>query len=132
MTSDVIRFLADILRKCSGPNDFVGHIGGDDFIMVCDAEKGEARCADIIRMFDNGIPEFYTEEDRKRGGIATKDRRGENRLFPIMTISIGLLTSQRSEVKEYGKLIEIASELKCLAKATDNRGKSLFFKERRK
>ncbi len=129
---DVIKFTAEIMREAAGPNDFVGHVGGDDFIMACDIDKGEERCNSIISFFDSKIPGFYSNEDKANGFIVAKDRLGIMQRFPIMTLSIGMLTNNRQDITEYGKIIEIATELKSSAKSSNYSGKSVFFKDRRK
>ena len=128
----VIKFVADILVRCAQRGDFIGHIGGDDFVMVSGFDLAEAKCQEIIDRFDSGIAAFYDQEDRQEGGILSTDRHGTALRFPVMTVSIGLLTNERNDITEYGKVIEVVTELKQLAKATPHHGKSLFVKERRK
>lgn len=128
---EVIKFVADILKKCAGKDDFVGHIGGDDFIVICNFENAELVCENIIDLFDAGIRKFYTGEDRQQGFIQSLDRKGKPQQFPIMVLSIGLLTNERQDLNEYGKLIEVVTELKNLAKESNKEGKSIYFKERR-
>jgi diguanylate cyclase (GGDEF)-like protein len=128
---EVIKFVADILKKSVEKGDFVGHIGGDDFIVISQVETAEHICNKIIELFDGTVQKFYNEEDRKRNFIESKDRKGDSQQFPIMTLSIGLLLSGRHDLSEYGKLIEIITELKKQAKASLKSGKSVYFKERR-
>lgn len=75
---DVIRETARIILTQSTASDgFVGHIGGDDFIVLTNPDGAEALCQKVIKVFDAKAPNFYSAEDQKRGYIETKDRRGK-------------------------------------------------------
>jgi diguanylate cyclase (GGDEF)-like protein len=128
----VIAFVTDILKRVRGPNDFIGHIGGDDFVLIGAIDSAEAVCTLIIKLFDEGIPALYDQADREKGGVTSVDRNGKMQCFPIMTLSIGLLTNERNDIKEYAKIIEVVSELKHLAKISNHEGKSIYIKERRR
>ncbi|HVE15072.1 MAG TPA: response regulator, partial [Elusimicrobiota bacterium] len=90
----VIKATAQLLIRAvraSGPGkDFVGHIGGDDFIIVSDPDRMEPLSAAIIQEFDALAPTFYKEEDRKRGKILAQDRQGKLVEFPLLSIAIGV------------------------------------------
>jgi PleD family two-component response regulator len=128
----VIKFVADILLQSAEKGDFIGHVGGDDFVMVGEAGVAETLCKKVIDLFDRGIGALYNPEDLHQGGILSKDRHGTSLRFPVMTLSIGLLTNERSDVNEYGKVIEVVTELKQLAKSAPHNGKSVYVKERRR
>src|SRR5262249_10896890 len=85
----VVRQTGDILRETvvqlGDAHDFVGHIAGDDFVMITVPERADQLCNAIIDRFDHIIPYFYTTEDRERGFIEADDRYGERRRFPIMS-----------------------------------------------
>jgi diguanylate cyclase (GGDEF)-like protein len=96
--------------------DFIGHIGGDDFVVITHPDKVDIICQEIIREFDELIPNLYSEEDRKRGYIIGFNRKGEREEFPIMTISIGVVTNKRRKLKHLAQVSEIGAELKEYAK----------------
>lgn len=129
---DIIKFTAGTIKKCTDSSDFIGHIGGDDFILICKTDKAENICQKIIKLFEESIAQFYNDEDRKRGHIITKDRRGQSQEFPVMTISIGIVTNERQDLKHYGKIVEVATEVKKYAKLINKGQKSSFIRDRRK
>lgn len=116
----VIRLLSRILRdvvRGLAPSGFVGHIGGDDFILNVGLDHLEATCDEIIRVFDELIPYQYTEEDRKAGYFLGKDRRGNIHRIPLMALSIGVVTNQFQEFEHTGQISELAAEMKGYAKS---------------
>lgn len=116
----VIRLLSKILRdmvRGLAPGGFVGHIGGDDFIMNLPLEHLELTCDEIIRLFDELIPYQYTEEDRRAGYFLGKDRRGNIHRIPLMALSIGVVTNQFQVFEHTGQISELAAEMKTYAKS---------------
>ena len=91
---------------------FIGHIGGDDFIAVLKNIDVISVCQTIIDYFDVRIRGFYTEEDKKRGYIVAKNRHGVEEHFPVVSISIAVLTSMGRKFKNPGVLAEAASVVK--------------------
>lgn len=121
--SDVLAKVGDLLKQVVGENgssqDMVGHIGGDDYVVVSSLETGELLAQSIIDSFTELVPSFYSEEDRKVGSFTGEDRYGVKRTFPLMTISIAVIPSDHYEypsrlaisqdcarVKEYLKVQE--------------------------
>ena len=119
--NEVIRFTAATIQAALAQNgdadDFVGHIGGDDFALISTPERHRAICRAIIAAFDERIIEFYDPEDRRRGMIHSKDRQGTPQEFPIMTVSIAAVTNERRTGINPIRLGEIAAELKLHAKS---------------
>ena len=76
--------LAKILKEVVSPNDFIGHIGGDDFIVVTSSDKCVEYSEQIIEQFDATITRYYTENDARTGWIASKNRHGKDELFPLL------------------------------------------------
>jgi len=124
-TADILR---EALREQGGEEDFIGHIGGDDFILITTPERYEKICDAVLSAFDRKIPGFYDPEDRQRGGIQGTNRRGEKVSFPIMTICIAVVTNQRRKLKNHIQVGEIAAEMKNFAKAS---GKSIYVVDKR-
>lgn len=121
MGSEVIKATADLVMDAvtrHGTNaDFVGHIGGDDFVVVTEPENYEKICARIIESFDREIVDFYEPEDLDRGCIEGKTRQGELMTFPIMSISIAVVTNIYRNISCHIEVGEVAAEMKELAKS---------------
>jgi len=109
LTADILRDQADLWGN---EDDFVGHIGGDDFIMISTPEKAIKICEEIIADFDEKVLNFYDEEDRVRGFITTKNRKGEVDTFPLMSISLAIVTNERRELSSAVEIGDIAAEVK--------------------
>jgi len=95
---------------------FVGHIGGDDFAVIATEAEAEALAEKIIDKFDSQAWRLYDPSDLAKGYIAVQDRRGEERNFPVMTLSVGIATTRWRRFEAAAEVIEIASEMKSLAK----------------
>ena len=130
---DVIKESARILiravREKCGPNCFIGHIGGDDFVFIAPDELMDQVCATIIREFDQKVPSFYSEEDRKAGFILGKDRQGNEQKVNLLTISIGIVSNACQKITHVAQVAQIGAELKSYAKSFE---KSVFVRNKRK
>ncbi len=121
--SDVLARVGSLLKQVveeyGNPQDLVGHIGGDDYVVLSSLESGELLAQKIIEGFTELVPSFYTAEDRKVGEFSGEDRYGVRRIFSLMTISIAVIPSDHYEypsrlaisqdcarVKEYLKIQE--------------------------
>lgn len=128
----VIKFTGEVItkttREIGSESDFVGHIGGDDFIIICDPKKVDEICKEVLTRFDNGIAEFYTEEDRNRGYIISLDRKSNVNKFPIMTMYIAVVTNENIDITCAEEISEIGAELGGYAKTFS---KSIYIKDRR-
>lgn len=126
----VIKLLADILcENTLKPIDFIGHVGGDDFIVVFSSDDWHERCKRILNAFESHVPSLYTDDDRGRGGIHSESREGLNQFFPFMSLSIGVITPDTNNVTSHNDISNMASQAKHNAK--NIKGNSLFI-ERRK
>jgi len=116
----VIRIVAlilhDVVRGLCGRRGFVGHIGGDDFIFIIPVEDIAAVCSEIINVFDTLTPYQYSEEDRRAGYFLGKDRRGQLHRVPLMSISIGVVTTERRRFTHAAQVSALATEMKSYAK----------------
>jgi len=131
----VIHFLSLIIlstiRSLGNVDDFIGHIGGDDFIFLTSIDEVENICVQIVNLFDNKLQSFYNEEDYKKGYITTKDRRGNIQHFPLMRLSIVVTDNRRHKIKHYGQVVEILASLKQYVKTLPSRNRSIYFIDRR-
>lgn len=118
---DVLKFLAgtinNTLKVNGNKKDFLGHIGGDDFIVITEIPKMEKISNEIIDSFEKEIINFYNKEDKAKGYITIKNRRGQIQLLPIMSISIGIAHNTKRKLHNVVQVSEIAAELKEYAKA---------------
>lgn len=115
-TGDLLR---DVLATSGGRGDFLGHIAGDDFVFIVDPGRVDTICQAIVAGFDRVIPLYYTRRDRERGYIRAEDRYGKLRHFPIMSVSIAVVTDTGSEFTSHSALASVAAELKKRAKSVE-------------
>ncbi len=117
---EVISLFAHVLRGAAqdtaGPDGFVGHIGGDDFVVLIPPEAAEAFAGRVIAGFDGRVPTLYDPEDAGAGSIELEDRQGQLRRFPIVSVSLGIASSARRNFANHRELVATATELKGVAK----------------
>ncbi len=128
-----IKLTADIFKEAiaekGDKNDFIGHEGGDDFLLLTSPDKGKEIADYIISEFDKRVKVFYSKEDIDRGYIEARSRQGEMTRFPIMSISLSGVTNQIRSITSYAEVANIAAEVKKKTKAMEG---SCFFVDRRK
>jgi diguanylate cyclase (GGDEF)-like protein len=112
----VITLLAEILIQAAGADRFVGHIGGDDFVLLARADEFEAVAEGITRRFDEAIRVLYEPEDRERGWIEAHDRRGRLRNIQFATVSIGIVNVPPGRFTGATAAARAAAEVKEVAK----------------
>jgi len=126
----LILFLARVLergvRKYAGNAAFLGHVGGDDFVVMADPARVEELCTYVIRLFDRGVRFFYSPEDRQRRGHGGRDRESRERFFPLVSVSLAIVECRGNCT--YADIVERAAQLKRYAK---NRGGSTYVADRR-
>ena len=110
---------------------FLGHVGGDDFVMMAGPGRAEEMARAIAAKFDLMAPGFYSLEDRSRGFIVCKDRAGQLKEFPLMTLSIALATNEKRALSHYAMIVDIAGETKKHLKTLAGRSGSVYLKDRR-
>lgn len=122
------RILHDVVRGMVGEAGFVGHIGGDDFIVVLPIETIGQVCKEVLDVFDTLVPYQYNEQDRRAGYYFGKDRRGQLHRVPLMTLSIGVVTNKHRRFTHPAQVSEAATEMKSYAKTQAG---SIFVVDRR-
>jgi diguanylate cyclase (GGDEF)-like protein len=126
---DVIREIGQLLLKSAHSNeDFVGHIGGDDFILVFRSVDWESRCRRVLKTFEEEAPRYYDDNHRGSGGISAVDRRGQEQFYPIISISVGAIQVSSDVFTSHKEIASISSEVKKQAKKIA--GNSLFVDRR--
>jgi len=104
----MLALIADILKKCAIKNEFIGHIGGDDFIVICDYHEGEDYCEYVINEFSSQVLSLYRDEDIKNGYIVSKNRNGVTETFPIASLSIAGISNK---VHSYRNIADFSKEI---------------------
>jgi diguanylate cyclase (GGDEF)-like protein len=131
--SEVIRMtgglLSDAVKSNGGQEDFLGHVGGDDFIILTSIENAERISEEIVKRFDELIPSYYQLEDLEKGFIVSVDRRGYVMKFPVMTISIAIIHNEYRKLVDADQIGKVAAELKKYAKDLEG---SVYIFDRRK
>jgi diguanylate cyclase (GGDEF)-like protein len=112
------RLIQEVALSFGSPDTFVGHVGGDDFVVVCAASEAEELAQRLVDRFDREAPELYDPEDRERGYIEVENRRGETQRFPILSLSIGVATTAKRSFKHFAEAVAVATEMKSFTKAT--------------
>ena len=126
---DVIQLVGRILAEHCDPDlDFVGHIGGDDFIVLFQSADVEARCRQILEAFGQAILEFSSIQDRELGGYFTEDRQGKKAFCPLISISLGVVSVEPDEYDSHHQISVAVAEAKKQAKKLY--GNSLFVERR--
>jgi diguanylate cyclase (GGDEF)-like protein len=129
---DVIRETARILlcatKELGNPGDFVGHIGGDDFVIITTPNISDSICEKVIRDFDKISPSFYNQEDRDNGFVIGYDRQSKIHKILLLSVSIGVVTNELRQITHVAEVGEIGAELKKLAKGME---KSNYVKDKR-
>ncbi|WP_229211377.1 MULTISPECIES: GGDEF domain-containing protein [unclassified Duganella] len=126
---DVIQLTGRLLSERTDANrDFVGHIGGDDFMILFQSEDWEARCNAILQEFERNVQDFYSIEDRERGGYISEDRQGKKVFYSLMSLSIGAIRVEPHQYYTHHQIATAAAESKKQAKKIH--GNSLFVDRR--
>jgi diguanylate cyclase (GGDEF)-like protein len=113
----VLTLLSEILVQVAATDQrFVGHIGGDDFVVLARIEEAEALAKGITRRFDDAIRALYDPGDRARGWIEARDRRGRLRQIPFATVSIGIVNVPPGRFAGATAAARAAAEVKEVAK----------------
>ena len=105
----VLIFLTELLKNRLSQysqDSFLGHIGGDDFIILLKNLPAQQLCEEIIKEFDSKIVDFYRIEDRKYGFIKGKTRGGRSKKFPIIGISLGVIDNRDLRFKTLEEINE--------------------------
>lgn len=118
--NELIRLLAriasDVTHELGAPGDFVGHIGGDDFIIITTPERAEPLCERLISRWARESRALYSTEDLARGTLIALDRRGQWQSYPLVSLSIGVVTNERRPIISAAEVSRVAAEVKRVAK----------------
>ncbi len=98
----MIKSVATIIETSCNNGEFIGHIGGDDFVIISNEYNLESVFNQIIDLFHNCLPELYTEEDYKQNCIHSHNRQGLPEIFPLASLSGALITNEKIKIKNMG------------------------------
>lgn len=129
---EVIKFMARVLSEAieqkGNPRDFVGHIGGDDFVVITTPDRADEIAAAIIERFDGQVPEYYRPAERAQGYVEIANRQNKMEQFPLVSVTIALVESDRYQIEHVAMLNDVVAELKHVGK---QRPGSVVVRERR-
>ncbi|PJC48782.1 MAG: hypothetical protein CO035_01650 [Candidatus Omnitrophica bacterium CG_4_9_14_0_2_um_filter_42_8] len=112
----VAYIIATTVKRYGNQNDFVGHIGGDDFVVVTTPDKDRLIASESILAFNRAMHFHYSKDDRDRTYIVSKDRRGNAMNMPLMSISIAIANNKHFPIKNMVELMETITEIKSYLK----------------
>lgn len=118
----------DAVRTAGSSDDYLGHLGGDDFVIVTKPENAVPISEEIIRHFDEAIPNFYDAKDRKQGFLLQRNRDGLLTQYPMMSVSIAVVQNDVFPIEEISEISHIAGELQRHMKSLPG---SCYMRDRR-
>ena len=117
---DAISFLSNLLVQCSrehgSPSDFIGHVGGDDFVLLTEPWCAEKLGRRIIEVFDTGVVDLHDSDDAEKGYLQVEGRGGEIKRFPLITLTVALVTNAQDRFLHPAQLSDTMAELKRYGK----------------
>jgi diguanylate cyclase (GGDEF)-like protein len=127
-----ITLCAELLRRYAakdlGKDVFIGHVGGDDYVVLMDPADVRGFAEELHIGFAAGIAKFYTPEELAKGLVLVENRRGQKEEVPLLSMSIGVLMSQKGGLDDLRKIASVSAEVKKMAKQIP--GNSLFVDRR--
>jgi PleD family two-component response regulator len=131
----ILHFTAEVLTEAVAEagepdTDFVGHIGGDDFVIVTKPHHVPPICDHVVARFDGEILRFYAPEDAERGGIEAKDRQGRRVFVPVIAIAVAVIAVMPGDYEHPAQISQTAAEIKQFLKQEGGRG-SRYLLDRR-
>lgn len=125
----VIELLAQIIQtEVKNPHDFIGHIGGDDFIVVFHGTDAYQTSSRILNAFEQRVRHYYQPDDLSKGGFTATDRLGAETFYPIISLSIGLATPHIAGCRSHHDVADLATAAKQQAKKMP--GSAIFVNKR--
>ncbi len=115
---ELISHMAGLLAEIADGQGFVGHIGGDDFVILVPSDAAEPMAQTIVSRFAPVARDLYDAADRDRGWLETRDRRGRMRRTPLVSVSVGVVKATPLRFSSSTEVARVAAEVKEVAKRT--------------
>ena len=122
------RLLTSAVADHGNGQDFVGHIGGDDFVVISSPERSDTIAQEVVDLFEKSSSNLFEEEDLERGFLKIRRRTGEVMKVKSLGITVAIVTNERGTISHIGRVADIASELKRYGKGMNG---SVVVRERR-
>ena len=121
MGDRVIKAVGDIMLEAlkkweTNSIGFAGHIGGDDFILITRPKNSIPACEYIIDQFTKRLNRFHTPEECRQGSYQSCDRQGNTQKFGLLSLSIGIVSTEIHHISSFAEVSSIATDLKKRAK----------------
>lgn len=123
------RTIQEVTKECSSTDCFIGHVGGDDFILIIPSEYGQRITQELVKRFDKEITKFYNRQDTDLRYIESKNRQGKSQIFPIMSLSIAGIDLKNKNFTTYLEVNDACAEMKKRAK--ESPGSTICFDRRK-
>jgi PleD family two-component response regulator len=128
---NALRFVAlslnDAINELGGPDDFVGHIGGSDFVLTSTPELVRPICEQLMHRFDERIGTLYDYKDRKAGYLSVRNEEGEEEQVPLMCLAVGVVDGTKRTFSDIRELSEAAAEIRQKARVKGTSGSRMAF-----
>lgn len=111
----LLKHIATIFSSCL-KNQFLGHIGGDDFIAILNHYDYASICENIIAKFDKSIKKYYSNEHLEQNYVIAENRFGEVEKIPLISLSIAVITNETTQFHSVEEISNRASKIKRLCK----------------
>ena len=113
----VARLMFNAVKESGG--GFAGHIGGDDFVFIVPLAQAEPVCKTIIGNFKIIAADLFEEREKSDGYYIGTNRKGQEEKIPLISIAIAVVPTDAAKLNHYGKVAEVAAELKAMAKKSN-------------
>ena len=126
------QLLRESLRSAEAKDAFLGSAGGGGFAAVVEPESAALVANHAAASFDRKVVSFYNPSELSRGAIETADRQGRLRRFPLLTLSIGVVTTRGRAFEHYAEVVSLAAEMKAYCRSLAPERLSRFAFDRRR
>ncbi|MCP4231275.1 MAG: response regulator [bacterium] len=121
--------LVEIVKDYGSESDFVGHIGGDDFVIICQPPNAKPICKEIIRRYEKESERLFDPDSLNKGYYVTKGRKGEESKLPCrLGMTIAVVVNDNNRYANYLEMVDVAAELKKHGKTIEG---SVYLTNRR-
>jgi len=128
---EVIQLLGRLIKHhLTSAENFLGHIGGDDFVVIFSCADWAERCRAVLAAFEEQVRDLYAPKELQEGGIWLENRAEQQQFFSLLSVAIGVVHPDSYACESYHEVVELAAEAKKQSKKMG--GNALFISRRRK